>query len=62
MWRPQTPAVPPARLIEELQTRASELREAAKTANAEAAESIRQWADDLESEVHALVIGSWGAP
>jgi hypothetical protein len=38
--------------------------EAAASAGADgrAADAIRQWADDLEREAHALLISSWGAP
>ena len=61
MWRPETPAVPHGRLIEELLVRVDELRQAAPRAEARTGESLRQWADDLELQIHALVMRSWTA-
>jgi hypothetical protein len=64
MWRPETPVVSRTQLIEELRVRAVQLRASAAGTDTEvrAAEALRQWADDLDSEVHALVISSWGGP
>ena len=63
MWRPDIPTISRARSIEELRVRAVQLRESAGTgSDARAAEALRRWAEELEAEAHALVIGSWGAP
>jgi hypothetical protein len=61
MWRPETPAIPHGRLIEELLVRVDRLRQAAPRAEARIDESIRQWAAELESEIHTLVMRSWTA-
>jgi hypothetical protein len=48
-------------LIEELLVRVDELRQAAARAEARTSESLHQWADDLELQIHALVMRSWTA-
>jgi hypothetical protein len=48
-------------LIEELRVRVDSLRKAAPRAEARIDESIRQWAAELEREIHTLVMRSWTA-
>jgi hypothetical protein len=61
MWRPETPALTHGRLIEELRVRVDELRQAATARETRAAEALRQWATELEIEMHSLVMRSWMA-
>lgn len=61
MWRSETASVPHDYLIEELRVRVDDLRKAAPRAEARIGESIRQWAAELETEIHTLVMRSWTA-
>jgi len=62
MWRLETPAISPMRLIEELSARAAHLRETATAASGEerAETAMRQWADELDRQARMLAITSWG--
>ena len=62
MWRPETPALSHGHLIDELRVRVEELRQLATGDHgSRAAEALRQWASELESEIHGVVTRSWMA-